>query len=189
MAILLQKNAAGPPERAGASAMGLILILLGGLHYGYNIGIVGASLGRDQRRVSADGARAAQPALAGDARRRDRRLAALGLCADRFGRRLCTIIGESLSVLGSLGCLVGETLSALVACRLVVGVGVGFCTLAADLRRRDRADALRERRARQLPRRRHARHLAAHSIPAAVPWRSRFGAARAARRASSSPSA
>jgi MFS family permease len=177
MAILLQKNAAGPPERAGASAMGLILILLGGLHYGYNIGIVGASLDvisdefpqTERVLLSLLSSATLVGAIVGSP--------LSGLCADRFGRRLCTIIGESLSVLGSLGCLVGESLSALVACRLVVGVGVGFCTLAKPIYV---AETVPTRSASvvlgSFPVAVTLGILAAHSIPAAVPWRSRFGA-------------
>ena len=102
-------------------------------HYGYNIGIVGASLDvisdefpqTERVLLSLLSSATLVGAIVGSP--------LSGLCADRFGRRLCTIIGESLSVLGSLGCLVGESLSALVACRLVVGVGVGFCTLAKPI--------------------------------------------------------
>ena len=52
-----------------------------------------------------------------------------GPIAEAYGRRVATIIGESLSLAGAVGCALSPTVSWLIVCRFLVGLGVGFCTL------------------------------------------------------------
>ena len=104
------------------------LAVFGGLHYGYNAAIVGTVL-------SSLSAELGISTLMGELLVSASTMGAIvgspysGVVADRYGRRVATIIGESLSVIGTVGCALGTDAYTLLACRFCVGLGVGFCTL------------------------------------------------------------
>eukprot|EP00965_Chrysotila_dentata_P134437 4446105-Pleurochrysis_carterae.AAC.1 len=56
-----------------------------------------------------------------------------GSFADQYGRRLATIIGETLSLCGTVGCALSGSPVWMIAFRFVVGLGVGFCTLCKPI--------------------------------------------------------
>ena len=127
----------GPPARL----LGLLLIVIGGIHYGYNIAVVGAALPA-LRLALPNIASTDVGMLSGSTL-----LGAIigspisGLFCLRFGRRASTILGETCSTLGAVGCALSSTVPMLAAFRMLVGVGVGFCTLAKPLYVRETVSA------------------------------------------------
>ena len=109
------------------------LIVLGGFHYGYNVAAVGSALPALQEAFP-ESPLAAYDMLSGSTL-----LGAIvgspisGLVCQRYGRRSGTLIGETLSILGVVGCALASSVLEMAWWRLSIGVGVGFCTLAKPL--------------------------------------------------------
>lgn len=108
-------------------------MILGGLHYGYNIAVVGAAL--PSLRVSLPNLRSIEVGTLSSATLLGAVLGSplSGVVCSLYGRRVGTIIGESCSALGALGCTLSSSVPWLAAFRMLVGLGVGFCTLAKPL--------------------------------------------------------
>lgn len=110
-------------------ALGLAVTVLGGLHYGYSVGIVGvcsdelqALLGQSTVALSLASSLPLLGAFIGSP--------VSGAVCERFGRRVGTIIGETIILVGSAICAVPQSWPVLWMGRVIVGVGIGFCTLA-----------------------------------------------------------
>jgi len=108
------------------------LICLGGFHYGYNVAVVGAAkdvlsaeFAPPTEVFSLLSAAALLGAIIGSP--------VSAIVCSRYGRRLSTLIGESLSVIGALGCSLTNSMHIIIISRVVIGLGVGFCTLAKPL--------------------------------------------------------
>ena len=120
-------------ERApAADALGLAVTVLGGLHYGYSIGIVGvcadelqALLGRSTISLSLASSLPLLGAFIGSP--------VSGAVCERFGRRFGTVVGETIILAGSAVCAFPQSWPVLWLGRVTVGVGIGFCTLAKPL--------------------------------------------------------
>ena len=113
-------------------ARGWVLSMLGGLHYGYHIGVVAAAapgiaehLGEDLQSMEVASALALAGAIAGSP--------LSGVTCERFGRRVGTVVGETIGLLGALCCAAASGYHEIWAGRLLVGLGIGFCTLAKPL--------------------------------------------------------
>ena len=113
-------------------ARGWVLSMLGGLHYGYHIGVVAAAapgiaehLGEDLQSMEVASALALAGAIAGSP--------LSGITCERFGRRVGTVVGETIGLLGALCCAAASGYREIWAGRLLVGLGIGFCTLAKPL--------------------------------------------------------
>jgi MFS family permease len=114
------------------TALCATLICLGGFHYGYNVAVVGAAsdaLTAEFKPTTEVFSLLSAAALLG---------AVIGspvsgaVCAC-FGRRIGTFVGEFLSVAGALGSSLSTDLRVIIGCRVAIGLGVGFCTLAKPL--------------------------------------------------------
>ncbi|EOD28529.1 hypothetical protein EMIHUDRAFT_99993 [Emiliania huxleyi CCMP1516] len=123
--------ACGGSSWSREESLGITLTVLGGMHYGYNLAIpavaakgIAASLGLhiDEgylTSITLLGALLGSPLA--------------GAVAETSGRRMSTILGESLSVLGAVACSLASSPTTLAVTRFVVGLGVGFCTLCKPL--------------------------------------------------------
>ena len=124
-----------------ARALGSALIILGGLHYGYNIAAVGSALQSihlsfpDWPPATFDmlsGATLAGAILGSPLS---------GWFCEICGRRPGTLVGESLSVTGVLVTALTSSRILMTVGRFLLGVGVGFCTLAKPLFVRETLEA------------------------------------------------
>ena len=120
------------PRRKEPVGLCVALITLGGFHYGYNVAVVGAAkdgltdaYAPTTETFSLLSAAALLGAVIGSP--------LSGLVCSRFGRRIGTFVGESLSVAGALGSGLSTDMSVVISCRVAIGLGVGFCTLAKPL--------------------------------------------------------
>ena len=115
-----------------AITRGWVLTMLGGLHYGYHVGVVAAAakgvaehLGEDLQSIEVASALALAGAIVGSP--------LSGVVCERFGRRVGTVVGETIGLLGALCCAAASGYHWIWAGRLLVGLGIGFCTLAKPL--------------------------------------------------------
>ena len=121
-----------PPQPTSANCLGVFVTVLGGLHYGYSIAIVGACAaelkalhGGSSWELSLASSCALLGAFIGSP---------LSACvSERFGRRIGTICGEMFIIVGSAMCAFAPSWTVIWVGRTVVGVGIGFCTLAKPL--------------------------------------------------------
>jgi len=116
-----------------ANCLSVVLNLLGGLHYGYNLAITGSVLPELKRDLAVTdttslgilasatvfGAIVGSPLS--------------GTIAETYGRRVATVIGETLSVAGALGCAISSKSIIMISWRLLIGLGVGFCTVCKPI--------------------------------------------------------
>jgi len=116
-----------------ANCLSVVLNLLGGLHYGYNLAITGSVLPELKRDLAVTdttslgilasatvfGAIVGSPLS--------------GPIAETYGRRVATVIGETLSVAGALGCAISSKTMIMIGWRLLIGLGVGFCTVCKPI--------------------------------------------------------
>lgn len=111
--------------------LNVALIGLGGIHYGYNIGVIGAAFeameahGNAVLELSALSSATLLGSIIGSPLS-----ARVSECIGLVG---ATIIGEASSILGALGCSISSTPQQMMLCRVLIGIGVGFCTLAKPL--------------------------------------------------------
>ena len=104
----------------GVIILGLAVMMLGGLHYGYNIAVVGAAL--PTLRSSMPELRSLESGTLSSATL----LGAVagsplsGLVCSRYGRRVGTIIGESCSIIGAVGCAFSVAVPWMAAFRVLV---------------------------------------------------------------------
>jgi MFS family permease len=122
-----------------ANRLGALVTILGGLHYGFSIAVVGTfsaelrSLHGDSLfNVSLTSSCALLGAFLGSP--------SSGLICERFGRRAGTVVGEVSIIAGSVACALAPSWVWLFAGRTVVGIGIGFCTLAKPLYVKETAD-------------------------------------------------
>lgn len=107
------------------------LIGLGGIHYGYNIGVIGAAFegmeahGNAVWELSALSSATLVGSIIGSP------LSAR--VSERIGLVGATVVGETSSILGALGCSISTTSQHMIVYRVLIGIGVGFCTLAKPL--------------------------------------------------------
>ena len=119
-------------EDKAAITRGWVLTMLGGLHYGYHVGVVAAAasgvaehLGEDLQAIEVASAAALAGAIVGSP--------LSGVICERFGRRAGTVVGETIGLLGALCCAAASGYHWIWVGRLLVGLGIGFCTLAKPL--------------------------------------------------------
>ena len=121
------------PTPPTSGQLATALIVLGGLHYGYNVAAIGSAL------PSLQLAFPESPLAAFDMLSGSTLLGAVvgspvsAYVCELYGRRPGTIIGETFSILGVVGCSLASSLGEMTFWRLCIGVGVGFCTLAKPL--------------------------------------------------------
>ena len=115
-----------------AVTRGWVLTMLGGLHYGYHVGVVAAAasgvaehLGEDLQSIEVASALALAGAIVGSP--------LSGVICELFGRRVGTVVGETVGLLGALCCACASGYHWIWLGRLLVGLGIGFCTLAKPL--------------------------------------------------------
>lgn len=115
-----------------AVTRGWVLTMLGGLHYGYHVGVVAAAasgvaehLGEDLQSIEVASALALAGAIFGSP--------LSGVICELFGRRVGTVVGETVGLLGALCCACASGYHWIWLGRLLVGLGIGFCTLAKPL--------------------------------------------------------
>mmetsp|Transcript_7694 Transcript_7694/g.11617 ORF Transcript_7694/g.11617 Transcript_7694/m.11617 type:complete len:460 (-) Transcript_7694:222-1601(-) len=113
--------------------LSVALIGLGGIHYGFNVAVVGSLF---DRIVSETDASAAAVSMLSSATLVGAVLGspASGILANYFGRVPATLFGESLSIIGAISSyLSGSSFICLALGRFFVGLGVGICTLAKPI--------------------------------------------------------
>ena len=122
-----------PDDRTGRYTIAVALVAcLGGLMFGYDIGVIAdAKLGMRQEFGFSDFQveTVVSAVLAGSF------LGAIlagGLC-DRIGRRRTNIAGGALFVVGCIGCSLSDGFTTIVIFRVIMGMGVGFSSVAGPL--------------------------------------------------------
>ena len=118
--------------REHAILRGWVLTILGGFHYGYHVGVVAAAasgiaehMGEDLQSIEVASALALAGAIVGSP--------LSGVICELFGRRVGTVVGETIGLLGALCCAGASGYAWIWVGRLLVGLGIGFCTLAKPL--------------------------------------------------------
>ena len=122
-----------PDDRTGRYTIAVALVAcLGGLMFGYDIGVIAdAKIGMRQEFGFSDVAveTVVSAVLAGSF------IGAIlaGTLCDRFGRRRTNIGGGVLFAIGCIGCALSDGFATIVLFRVIMGMGVGFSSVAGPL--------------------------------------------------------
>ena len=135
-----------PSQEGNNVALCAWLTGLGGMQYGYSVGVIGSavtSLEKEFQVTSTTVSLLSSATLVGAVVGSP----TSGVVNDAWGRVRATQLGETCNIAGSIMVLWTRSLEGLALSRFLVGFGVGFCTLAKPLYVRETVDDGRTRAA------------------------------------------